>query len=260
MNKNFINLAVIAGIVCLMLLSFFDEKRSQPGVSPPSNHPSPSTEASTEPSGLIPNTPWPQANDQPVILAEDTLATNFYVILDASGSMEGDVHGVSKMVSAKKALQQFAKNLPEDANLALSTFSPVKERLSLGTGNRSEFVKAVNATKPKGGTPLVKAIRTGFESLTEQARSQSGYGRYILLIVTDGASSDGDPSRIARDLIRYSAIEVQTIGFGVKNHTLNIPGVTEYYTANSMETLISALNNVLASEAETFVDPTSFSN
>jgi len=174
--------------------------------------------------------------------------------------MASEQKGKIKMQAAKEALIRFCDNLPEDANLGLSTFSPLKELVPLGTNNHAAFKEAIMRVEARGGTPLIQSILGGYEALTAQARTQSGYGRYILLVVTDGDSSDGNPASIAAQVVRNSAIEVQTIGFGVANHALNIRGVTDYYSADSVESLISALDKVIASETESFVDPTEFAN
>lgn len=251
-------------IVVIMLYVFFadDDQSNHPSVSPTQSGNSGSTGTiDLQPTGLIPSGPWPSAgSDEDLIMADNSLAVNYYVILDASGSMSGKQKGRIKMQAAKEALTRFCDNLPEDANLGLSTFSPLRERVPLGTDNRELFKDAIMQVQASGGTPLVKSMARGYEALTEQARKQSGYGRYILLVVTDGASSDGTPAPIAAEIVRQSAIEVQTIGFGVANHALNINGVTDYYSADSVETLIAALDRVIASETEAFVDPTDFSN
>ena len=193
-------------------------------------------------------------------MESDPVISNYYVIFDASGSMGGSVtQSQTKMEAAKSALASFASNLPAEANLGLLTFDPVRELIPLSRGNRSAFMNAVAKVFPRGRTPLRESIFRGYQVLTEQAQRQSGYGRYILVIVTDGESSDGDPAPLAREIVGGSLIEIQTIGFGVANHSLNVNGVTGYVTANSPQSLIDALNSVIASETESFVDPSSFS-
>lgn len=256
-KKHIANLAGFVILVIFMISSglFKDNKPSAPQSS------SSSSQSVPEGRSTIPKGPWPAVeSDQTIEVAADPLGTNYYVILDTSGSMKNTVAGRVKIDAAKDALKVFSENLPEEANLGLATFSPVGERVPIGTQNRPDFVRAVDAASARGQTPLIQSIDLGFKALTAQALKQSGYGRYILVIVTDGESSDGDPQRIARDVVKHSAIEVQVVGFGLKNHALNIPGFTEYYVADSIDSLIKALKSIVSSESEDFVDPTDFSS
>ncbi|EDY82025.1 von Willebrand factor type A domain protein [Verrucomicrobiia bacterium DG1235] len=257
MNKNKLGTIAAIGVVAvLMILKDSNE-------NPPPQSPVPSSQSrKAVVTNLIPDGPWPPAIQEANVLMEaDPVLTNYYVIFDASGSMNELVaQQLPKIEAGKQALVTFANNLPEDANLGLLTFDPVRELLPLGRGNRQAFIGSVSQIRAKGRTPLVESIVTGYRVLTEQAQRQSGYGRYVLVIVTDGASSDGNPAGVAMEVTRESPIEVQTIGFGVADHALNLPGVTQYVTASSPKALIDALNQVIASESESFIDPSDFQN
>lgn len=205
---------------------------------------------------------WPPLKkDQSNKIAENILAENYYIILDASGSMAKPVNGRSsekRIDAAKSAVTKFIQQLPRDVNLGLLTFQPTRELVELGPDQHQEVVKYVKRLTPAGRTPLNRAMQIGYEALENQARRQTGYGNYKLIVVTDGRSTDDDPSNLARSIINESPVEVHVIGFAVQNHALNIPGVTEYVTANSSEELIEALTGVTKSEVEAF-DANSFS-
>lgn len=207
----------------------------------------------------VPDKPWPplREDNKPLSLAPDLLASNYFVVLDGSGSMSqrGCSGSNSKMNVAKKSLAEFAKVVHPDANLGLLVFSRhgVEEVLPLGTQNRDNFVNEVRRVIPGGGTPLKTSLEKGYETLTEQSRRQLGYGEYHLVVVTDGEANSGeDPTEIVKTIIQDSPVLVHTIGFCINDrHSLNQPGRTLYKAANNPKALSQGLQAVLA-EAPTF--------
>lgn len=183
--------------------------------------------------------------------AENTLARNFILVFDGSGSMQG-----AKLLTAKRAVETWSKTVPADANLGLVAFHRNGwTSLPLGTGNRSAFVDAIAGIEAGGGTPLAEASKKSFLMLSSMGLQQLGYGEYNLVIVTDGEASN---ARDLRNWVDYivnrsrSPIQIRTIGFKIgDDHSLNQPGVTHYVSANNERQLSQGLKAVLA-EAESF--------
>jgi uncharacterized protein YegL len=205
---------------------------------------------------------WPPAPQGEVHLAKNLLAANYYVVLDGSGSMQDNQCSgrQSKLETAKDALKEFAANVPADANLGLLLFtnSKIYELVPLGTGNRQQFAETVQSASASGGTPLKDAISTGYAHLEQQAARQLGYGRYVLVVVTDGQANSGqNPAAKVNWMLNNTPVELHTIGFCIgTNHSLNMPGRTVYKAADNPAALRQGLADVLA-EAETF-DPAAF--
>jgi uncharacterized protein YegL len=201
---------------------------------------------------------WPPtADDEQITLHPNLLAKNYYVVLDCSGSMsDSECSGnLTKLQAAKKALEQFSRLVPPDANLGLLVFQGgrIRELVPLGNGNRDMFRAAAQSTRPEGGTPLFSAVRTGYMRIEKQAKSQLGYGEYVLVIVTDGEATQGqDPTKIVHWILDNSPVQIHTIGFCIgTDHSLNIPGRTVYKPADNPDQLQRGLQDVLA-EAEVF--------
>ena len=199
---------------------------------------------------------WPPVKDgQKIEMAGNFLTENYYIILDASGSMSytvGQNGGDKRIDAAKKAVTAFLRELPRDVNLGLLSFQPTRELVPLGAGKHQEVAEQVQRLIPQGKTPLHRAMTMGYAALENQARRQSGYGTYKLIVVTDGESNDQDPGPLARAIVNSSPVEVHVIGFAIADHALNIPGVTRYVTANSTEELVKALTDTTKSESESF--------
>ena len=200
---------------------------------------------------------WPPAIQGNVPLAKNLLAANYYVVLDGSGSMSDKQcsGNQSKLETAKDALKEFAASVPADANLGLLLFTNgrIYELVPLGTGNRQQFNETAKSASASGDTPLKDAINTGYAHLEQQAVRQLGYGRYVLVVVTDGQASPGqDPTGKVNWMLNNTPVELHTIGFCIgTNHSLNMPGRTVYKAADNPAALRQGLADVLA-EAETF--------
>lgn len=184
-------------------------------------------------------------------------ARNYYVVLDASGSMteKGCSGDLPKIDAARNALAAFAESLPADANLGLQVFDArgVREQIPLAAGNRAKFKSILTAVRAGGGTPLQTAISQAYARLEQQGARQLGYGEYHLVVVTDGEASDGqDPTNVVKVILDRSPIVLHTIGFCIgPKHSLNQPGRTIYRAADNPQQLREHLSDVLA-EAPSF--------
>src|SRR4029079_10802202 len=143
---------------------------------------------------------WPiaaQGKTDQAQMSADRFARNYYVVLDASGSMteRGCSGDLPKIEAARNALAAFAESLPANANLGLQVFDArgVREQIPLATGeaNRAKFKTVLSAVRAGGGTPLHTAITQAYARLEQQGSRQLGYGEYHLVVVTDGEASDG---------------------------------------------------------------------
>lgn len=199
---------------------------------------------------------WP-ATSESEQLSNNLLSSNYYIVLDGSGSMRAQKcsgHN-SKMAVAKQAVGQFTQQIPNEANLALYIFDAqgYSERVSFAEQDRDKLLSSINNADPGGSTPLASAIRHGYQALRQQAVNQLGYGEFHLVVVTDGIASDNqDPTQIVNSILKESPVVVHTIGFCIDDrHSLNQPGMTSYKSANSPEELQQGLQAVL-SEAPDF--------
>jgi uncharacterized protein YegL len=195
---------------------------------------------------------WPPAKDEGVAVAADLFARNYYIVLDASGSMnEKSCSGdLPKIRAAKEALKAFVETLPRDANLGLQVFDGrgVNEWLPLGVNNRPEFQRQLDTVRANASTPLRAAVTQAYGKLQAQGARQLGYGEYHLVIVTDGHADQGqDPTGIVNKVLAESPVVVQTIGFCIGGkHALNQEGRTLYREAGNVEELRKGLADVLA--------------
>ncbi|TDQ43030.1 vWA domain-containing protein [Aureibacillus halotolerans] len=158
-----------------------------------------------------------------------TANLNVEILLDASGSMIEEVDGDSKMVLAKEAIQQFAGNLPEEANVSLRVYGhegttafedkvmsceSSEEMYELQPYEKSTLSDSLEQFKPSGWTPMAKALedaKKDLEGLDKEANTN------LIFLVSDGIETcGGDPVSAAKEL-KDSDIQplVNVIGFNV---------------------------------------------
>lgn len=176
------------------------------------------------------------------------------VVLDDSGSMgrnmEGAKEAVARAVAAldpKGSVSVIALNRGE-----LLPVTSVEEARTL-IGSRLAGVYA------DGGTPLGRRMRDARRAIEADATARRGYGRYRIVVVTDGAASDEDALvREVREIVQRTPVQISTIGLGIgEGHILNQPGNVSYTSVDDVAALEKALTRAIAEEA-TFDPITSF--
>ena len=165
----------------------------------------------------------------------------------------------SKHTEGLKAVKEFVKAIPNDSNVGLYVFDRRGReiRVALGENNKGKVLAGLDDVAPGDGTPLGEAVKVGYTALTSQAQKQLGYGRYSLVVVTDGAAGDANfLSRVVDYVVENSPVEIHAIGFCLgEGHTLNQPGRTFYASAKNADDLLKGLKGVLA---ETDLSDTEF--
>lgn len=125
------------------------------------------------------------------------------IVLDASGSMWGQVHGRPKIEIAREVIRDFIGSLPANVELGLVAYGhrhkgdcqDIELLAPVGKLDRQGLIQTVNELQPKGKTPLTAAVEFAAENLryTEQKAS--------VILVTDGEETcDRDPCEAAAKL------------------------------------------------------------
>ncbi len=246
-NKLNSSLVFIATLASVSLLTSCDQSNKHP----PAVTSEPIMQQSTSTQDDV-TTTWPYIDQDEQALSKNLVADNIYVVFDGSGSMAsaGCSNGKPKYLAAQNALQVFSKIVSADTNLGFLAFDAkgITERVPLSLQNRDAFNSQIKAVSVGGGTPLKSAMKIAYINLTKQAKKQLGYGRYQLVVVTDGQANEGeDPLSLVSEISKSSPVEIHTIGFCIdKNHSLNIPGITVYKSAMNTQALQQGLKATLA--------------
>ncbi|GIN92626.1 hypothetical protein J22TS1_36770 [Siminovitchia terrae] len=153
---------------------------------------------------------------------------NISILLDASGSMEAQINGKSKMDSAKEAIQIFADKLPENAEVSLRVYghkgtgNEIDKQLSCssteeifhGQGDQTKQIsKALESVKSAGWTPIANALESVKKDMNPETTDS------VVYVVSDGIETcGGNPAKIAKELNQAKVkTVVNIIGFAVDN-------------------------------------------
>jgi len=146
------------------------------------------------------------------------MTADVILILDASGSMWGQIDGVNKIVIAKDVVEGLVRNLPPEQRFGFVAYghrrkgdcSDIETLADVGT-ERGEIIKQLRALSPKGKTPLSKSV--------EHAALELNYTRQAatVILVSDGLENcDVDPCALARTLEENGLdFTVHVVGFSV---------------------------------------------
>lgn len=145
---------------------------------------------------------------------KDLRPLNISLVIDKSGSMEGD----NKMSRVKESLRMMIGKLNKDDIVSIITFDTDATILVSATRvrNGSELKQAIDSLAPGGSTNLNAGLMLGYQEVQKNYKKDST-NRVILL--TDGIANVGivDPKKIAIASSEYNGqgIDLSTIGVGL---------------------------------------------
>lgn len=182
------------------------------------------------------------------------------LVLDASGSMWGQIAGKSKIEIARSVTRDLLRELDPQLELGLMAYghrrksdcTDIELLLNPSTKNRESFLKAVNALSPKGKTPLSDAVIHAAEQLKYTEK------RATVILVSDGIETcEKDPCAVGRALEK-AGVEFTThvIGFDLKKEEEQalrcLAESTEgtFFSADDTDSLQAALGEAMQSASE----------
>jgi Ca-activated chloride channel family protein len=143
------------------------------------------------------------------------------LVLDASGSMWGQIEGRTKIEIAREVMGELLQDW--DANIALGLMAyghrrkgdcnDIEALFPVGQPDAAAMIQAMDAINPKGKTPLSEAVRRAAVDLryTEE--------RATVVLISDGVETCGaDPCAVGAELAMAGVdFTAHVIGFDVKD-------------------------------------------
>jgi len=179
-------------------------------------------------------------------------------IIDASGSMWGQIDGKPKITIAKDVLGKLVAEIPEGNRIGLIAYghrrkgdcNDVETLVRLGGNNKQSVLNAVQGLNAKGKTPLTKSVNQAIDMLrTEKSDS-------TVVLVSDGIESCGGDPCAAVKAARASGVDfvLHTVGFGLsKKESAQLQcmaraGGGEYFQANNADELLKSTRKAVKSK------------
>ena len=144
------------------------------------------------------------------------------IVLDASGSMWGQVDGKPKIVIARQVIHDMMAKWDKSIDVGLIAYghrskgdcNDIQTLVPVGPADPKAIDEAVDALNPKGMTPLTAAVKRAAEALkyTEQAAT--------VILISDGLETcNADPCAAAAALEKAGVnFTAHVIGFGLKEN------------------------------------------
>lgn len=169
-------------------------------------------------------------------------------VVDTSGSMAG-----ARLTQAKEALRAGVSALGEGQIAGLRRYAGNCGNggqlvVPLGADNRTALQTAIDALFASGGTPTPDALRAAAGDFPSDSTNK------LVILISDGQSTCGDPCPVARDLAASTgtAFKAHTVGFNAPSSAERelacIAEVTggNYYSASDAQGLTDAINDALS--------------
>ncbi|MCJ7809059.1 MAG: VWA domain-containing protein, partial [Desulfobulbaceae bacterium] len=192
---------------------------------------------------------------------EESIApANLMFILDASGSMWGQVEGRAKIGIAKEVLTDLITGLPDDTVVGLVAYghrrkgdcNDVEELITLGPLNKQAMIAQVQNLNPKGKTPISRSVRLTAEGIKYLEDETT------IILVSDGKETcDPDPCGLVKDL-KAAGVKfiMHVIGFDVTEEEkqelecMAREGGGKYFTAGNAKDFQLAAQEVVKKVSE----------
>ncbi|GJL92813.1 vWA domain-containing protein [Hyphococcus sp.] len=182
------------------------------------------------------------------------------LVLDASGSMWGQIDGEAKITIAKQVLGDLLKDLPAERRLGLIAYghrrtgdcTDIEELAAIGA-DRAVISGAVAKLNPKGKTPMADSVKLAAQKLQYTEKKAT------VILVSDGIETCApDPCGVAAALEAAGAdFTVHVVGFDVaeENAQAQLRCIAEntggtFVSAEDASGLSEALNETVIEAAE----------
>ncbi len=144
----------------------------------------------------------------------------YMLVLDASGSMWGQIGGKAKIDIARDAVANMSGSWPASQQLGLMAYghrskgdcADIEMLKAPAALDKASFQQAVNALQPKGMTPISASVRMAAEQLKFSERKAT------VILVSDGEETcHADPCALGQELEKLGVdFTAHVIGFDIQ--------------------------------------------
>ncbi len=177
------------------------------------------------------------------------------LVLDASGSMWGQMEGKAKITIAKEVMAELIDAIPSTFHTGLTVYGhrrkgdckDIEMLIPVSPHDASSMKAKIRAISPKGKTPLSESVRQAALALRYEEE------RATVVLISDGLETcDVDPCKLAAELAMTGVdFTIHVVGFGISKEEQagleclanNTGGL--FLAANNAKELLSALSKTV---------------
>lgn len=160
-------------------------------------------------------------------VAVPSSSATILLALDVSRSMCSTDVEPNRLTAAQAAAADFIKAQPSGARIGLVAFAGVAGLIVPPTHDTDDLLAALKGLTTSRGTAIGQAILTSLDAIAEidpsvsptgvavpAGSGPSGYAASTIVVLTDGANTQGVEPSTAADMAAARGVRVYTIGFG----------------------------------------------
>ncbi len=192
-------------------------------------------------------TPW-------IARAQEEAPSDLMLILDASGSMWGQIEGENKIVIARRVVGELIEGLPDDQQVGLVAYGHRREGdcedielvAPIGPLDKTALKSTIGSLNPKGKTPITASIDQAFDVIGDRSAS--------VILISDGLETcGGDPCRRVQ-MAREQGLDfvLHVVGFDVADEDVSSlecaaqAGGGQFHSVETADQLGAALEGAMA--------------
>jgi Ca-activated chloride channel family protein len=158
-------------------------------------------------------------------------ATTIMLAMDVSGSMCATDVAPNRLTVAQEAAVSFIQSQDGGTRIGLVAFAGVAGLQVPPTTDKDALIEAIDNFSTARGTAIGSAILTAIDGIAAinptvaptgvdaEAAQRSGYAPDVIVVLTDGANTQGVEPAAAAEAAAIRGVRVFTIGFGTTNPT-----------------------------------------
>ncbi len=182
-------------------------------------------------------------------------ATDLILILDASGSMWGQIQGEAKIDIARKTLKKLVTDLEAGTTLGMVAYghrhegdcTDIETVIPIGPIDKAKVSETIDRLSPKGKTPITASILAALDSIKSRDRAAT------VILVSDGIETCGGDPCATVTAAKKQGVELvmHVVGFDVDKAAASQLECTAkagggmYFDAHDAGELASALERVV---------------
>jgi Ca-activated chloride channel family protein len=153
-------------------------------------------------------------------------STTIMLAMDVSGSMCSTDVDPNRLTVAQEAAVSFIESLDDETKIGLVAFAGVAGLQVPPTTDKDALIEAINNFTTARGTAIGSAILTSIDGIAAinptvaptgvdaESAQRSGYAADVIVVLTDGANTQGVEPATAAESAAVRGVRVFTIGFG----------------------------------------------
>lgn len=146
------------------------------------------------------------------------------LVTDVSRSMSATDVSPTRLEAARSAAEGFLDKVPKELRVGLVAFSDAPQTLQTPTTDHARVSGALNTLQPINGTFTGAGLRTALDALQIRDGGAAGRPPSAIVLLSDGAASDGTRSYDVAAEARRLRVPIYTVALGTPQGTITDNG------------------------------------